>query len=809
MSEMSYTPLHIACYQAFSEGGAINKAKLIDLINASTPDMWKIKDKSGFTPLHIGISYLQRNLDNVNLLSLLLTHGAESTWNIVDLKGYTPFHVACEEQKDPEVFKIMFAHGANSTWNIQDINGYTPLHVACVDQTDPEIFKILFAHGANSTWNIQNTEGFTPFHMACEYQNNHEVFKIMFAHGANSTWNIQSKDGYTPFHLACDKKDPEVFKIMFAHGANSTWNIQEMNGDTPFHMACKYQENHEVFKIMFAHGANSTWSIQDINGCTPFHVACEYQKDKEVFKIMLAHGANICLDITDKYNKRPIDYVKTKSIQALIIGPSPQLVSPVRSARMSSVKSVTKEHIDMVSLCNKKFTRLINVAKAKDYPPTFKRLVNILSKTCVKIYDTRECTNNALDIKVKRLHEKWVDDSDGDGKQITLTTYVKYELISLIDYIRRHQDVNILQYPLDSFNIKYVHSVAIDAGGPRNQFFQNAANQLFSMKLFMPTEDASNIYTFNTHLEFKDIEPFGLHLDLELDGSKSGSISNGSANTKITKMMKKLIARLYCIVGEFMTFLVVNRIKFDNHICRSILARLMYDNDHIYDEEYVLYHMMDYPTFGKTMLELIERPDMFDTQMTYAMYEHDDKPVTLANKNFRAFLIENAKTTLVAENMYMDALRKGFLKGHRRKALLASIKINLADFDTLLTGSKLSPATITALVDTVQHNSTQNVYDEKCRNVLNWFCTILRECVSNNNKINKANTLFMKKLFMFWTGVSSYNSWFKYSVTFHGGDSIRSSTCGKQLMLPKDIPSRAYLLEALHAVIDSDNFNVA
>ena len=61
---------------------------------------------------------------------------------------------------------------------------------------------------------------------------------------------------------------------------------------------------------------------------------------------------------------------------------------------------------------------------------------------------------------------------------------------------------------------------------------------------------------------------------------------------------------------------------------------------------------------------------------------------------------------------------------------------------------------------------------------------------------------------MFWTGVSSYNSWFKYCVTFHGGDSIRSSTCSKQLILPKDIPSQAYLLEALRAVIDSDGFNV-
>jgi hypothetical protein len=136
----------------------------------------------------------------------------------------------------------------------------------------------------------------------------------------------------------------------------------------------------------------------------------------------------------------------------------------------------------------------------------------------------------------------------------------------------------------------------------------------------------------------------------------------------------------------------------------------------------------------------------------------------------------------------------------------------LFDFDTILTDSKLSKATITALVDTVLQTSSNAASDDRSKEVLKWFCTILTDCIGPDpaNKINKAHTLFMKKLLMFWTGVSSYNSWFPYSVTFHGGDIIRSSTCGKQLILPNGVPSKDKLLEALKAVIeDSDGFNAA
>ena len=340
----------------------------------------------------------------------------------------------------------------------------------------------------------------------------------------------------------------------------------------------------------------------------------------------------------------------------------------------------------------------------------------------------------------------------------------------------------------------------------------------------MPTEDASNIYTFNTNIEFKDVKPFGLHIDLKGGSDDSRSKSKSKSSSENTKFLKKFIDRLFSIIGEFMSFLVVNRIKFDHHICRSILARLMYDDNQIHDEEYVLFHFMDYPGFGQTMLGLLEHPENFDTQMEFARYDVKQKnsegaietvPVTF--KNFQAFLIENAKDTLIAkkDKMYMDALRKGFLKGIRRKAVLYHIKINLADFDTLLTGSKISPASIIALVDKVNDTSTINAGNDKNRrNLLEWFCNILLECIGSNNKINKTNTLFIKKLLMYWTGVSSYNSWFQYTVTFHDGYGIRSATCGKILKLStykhervKMIQSKEDLLEQLKIYINIVDFN--
>ena len=130
---------------------------------------------------------------NLNLVSDLITLGANLEWQDEENDGWTPLHDAAY-YGNVEIARMLI--GAMVDLNLQDRWGWTPLHRAAMFGK-VEIARMLIDAGANV--NVKNDRGATPLHMAAFY-GYVEIARMLIDEGASK--DILNNDGELPYDLA-------------------------------------------------------------------------------------------------------------------------------------------------------------------------------------------------------------------------------------------------------------------------------------------------------------------------------------------------------------------------------------------------------------------------------------------------------------------------------------------------------------------------------------------------------------------------------------------------------------------------------
>lgn len=187
----------------------------------------------GLTPLH-----LASHEGHINVVKLLLDHGATAVVNKGNINGSRPLHFASHEgHKD--IVEILLQHGADIHQG--NNNQSKPIHLA-THENHIDIVKFLIENGANV--NDINKNGSTPMHLA-SYNNLTEMAEFLIENGADV--NRAKLDKRTPLHVACRAGNPEIVSILVKNKA--LVDQTDNDGRTPLFYA-KDNGNREIISIL-------------------------------------------------------------------------------------------------------------------------------------------------------------------------------------------------------------------------------------------------------------------------------------------------------------------------------------------------------------------------------------------------------------------------------------------------------------------------------------------------------------------------------------------------------------------------------
>jgi ankyrin repeat protein len=151
------------------------------------------------------------------------------------------------------------------------------LHVACSEDGDPNVVKLLLDHGASP--NLPDLFGNTPiFHVY--FSKNPELAKkiagLLIASGANLAH--KNMDGDTLLHRHFNLSPEDNFKfIEFLLESGAPVNERDKNGQTPLHLVIinKIKFKKDFILLLIKYGADQ--KAKDSEGFTP----ADYAKDEE------------------------------------------------------------------------------------------------------------------------------------------------------------------------------------------------------------------------------------------------------------------------------------------------------------------------------------------------------------------------------------------------------------------------------------------------------------------------------------------------------------------------------------------------
>ena len=425
---------------------------------------------------------------------------------------------------------------------------------------------------------------------------------------------------------------------------------------------------------------------------------------------------------------------------------------------------------ELLQSCVQSFGRI-------DQPP-FKSLGNKLLKMCQKLDSSEVCTITNLDEKLRTLKAKYIIPSgyntggslsqiQQDKEFVSLCSVMDHGVITRVKILHREQSATHIRYAGQN-------SVAYGQGISKI-FFQKAANQMMSSTLFMKTEEDSDRVIINPEADVSSLV---------------------GQNTRENRI------KVFKFVGQFMSFLLINGIKTDLHLSRSIQARFLYTEDEMTREDYILYFLLEFADKRNSFINLMRRPD--DIEHSYLEF---NDPIMLNNslpaeapvtkENFAKYLELTSLSMLKVKESkpYLDALLSGFYVTRQK---LRSMDVKLPALDAMMTGSEITSVEIENIISTIRRTSGEAMQSPK----IEMFFNILRdginggenkfpENVAREQTSTRPQTLeeFKKQLLFFWTGSRFYNSQFNYQVAVPTRATVfKAHTCFQQLEMPTSGP---------------------
>ena len=299
-------PLHQLSYGKYrSQEDGVRVAQLLleggADVNTRRNDHW--------TPLHLA-SYF----GNLEIVCLLLDHGADSEANAKGDMGEKPLHkVSYGEYRSQEdgvrVAQLLLERGTDV--NTRRVDHQTPLHVASYFGNF-EIVSLLLNHGADSEANAEGDMGEKPLHKVSygDYRSLEDgvrVAQLLLEHGADV--NTRRNDHWTPLHAASYFGNVKIIRLLLDHGADTEANAEGDNGEKPLHQVSygKYRSQKDgvrVAQLLLEYGANVNTRSKDHS--TPLHIASLFG-NLEIVQLLIDHSAEV--DTVDDFGKTPLHNV--------------------------------------------------------------------------------------------------------------------------------------------------------------------------------------------------------------------------------------------------------------------------------------------------------------------------------------------------------------------------------------------------------------------------------------------------------------------------------------------------------------------
>jgi ankyrin len=298
-------PLHrVSCREYKSPEDGVRVAQL--LLDRGADVNTRRTDNQ--TPLHVA-SYL----GNVEIVRLLLGHGAdlEAAWG--DLGGKPLHQVSCGDYRSQEdgvrVAQLLLDHGADVDTRRKDHQ--TPLHVAS-SFGNVEIARLLLDHGADleAAW---GELGGKPLHrVSCrEYKSPEDgvrVAQLLLDHSADV--NTRRTDDQTPLHVASSFGNVEIVRLLLDHGADLEAAWGELGGKPLHRVSCREYRSQEdgvrVAQLLLDCGADVDTRRKDHQ--TPLHVA-SYFGNVEIVRLLLDNGADLEAVAAGDSGEKPLHQV--------------------------------------------------------------------------------------------------------------------------------------------------------------------------------------------------------------------------------------------------------------------------------------------------------------------------------------------------------------------------------------------------------------------------------------------------------------------------------------------------------------------
>lgn len=298
------------------------------------------------------------SLDNVDIVALLLSHGASANFSVHF--GTTPLHCACdkEERNRNNVLIVEELVSSGADVNAQDNTGQTPIHFACSSE-NIEIVECLIR--SNALLDVTDIDEETPLVRAC-YVQNLELIKMLVENGCRadhpnslplsmcvSRGNIPAvklflehgeevqKKGSEYLGYACEFNHLDMMDYLHSLDVDINKRNTSIFKFTPLHIACVTKAVRiDVIQKLLSWGANV--DTPSLTGDTPLHYSAQ-QLDLDKVKLLLQHGAPAC--VSDDIGLTPLTAALTSILD-------PSLMLCAIEIFVAAGCPITKQTIDVV-----------------------------------------------------------------------------------------------------------------------------------------------------------------------------------------------------------------------------------------------------------------------------------------------------------------------------------------------------------------------------------------------------------------------------------------------------------------------------